>query len=441
MPGGPDLNAWKNLEASNQRQLTNTVRLFAGAVVGALAISALVVGGRQTAGSLALLGTSTPSPTATQTSTLVPTYTSTPSPTPTVTSTPTPTASPTATSTATEEEGPPTITAVATSGTPLPTNTPTPSPTPVPRTVLVETLELPDVTDAVDHFRFSRPFSDEFATWGSTYYPFGTDGRGQYLWHHGVDIQNELGTPVLAVGDGVVVQAGEDNQTPVGPTPDFYGRYVLIKHDREWNGQSVFTLYGHVSKVLVEPGQHVTAGQPIAEVGQEGIALGPHLHLEVRLGEPNYRNTINPDLWIKPDADFGVVAGRVIDAKGYVVPQQPVFLYRVQAPDKVWRQNFTYPDGEFRSDPEWGELFTFGDVPAGDYLLKTYFDGRLFSQPIAVIAGKTTFVILDAGKLPVATPIATVQETIPSPSPEPPPLEEAVTPSPAEETPAAEPQP
>jgi len=372
---------------------------------------------------VSLLGTSTPTPTPTHTATLVPTYT--PSPTATATATPTPLPTETATATLTPQESL-TPTPTATLGTPLPTNTPTPTPTPVPRTVLVDTLDLPDVAEAETHFWLQRPFADEFATWGSTYYPFGTNGRGEYLWHHGSDIQNQMGTPILAVKDGVVIAAGSDATDPIGPQTDFYGQYVLVKHDDEWQEQTVSTLYGHVSKILVAVGQEVTAGQPIAEVGQEGVALGPHLHLEVRLGNPRtYRSTRNPDLWVIPDAGYGVVAGRVIDDDGYVVPQQPVFLYQVEAPDKVWRQNFTYPDNEFALDPDWGELFTFSDVPVGDYLLKAYFDGRLFQRALTVTEGGLTFVTVDARETPAPSATPAADETVPTPASEPPPLEAA----------------
>jgi murein DD-endopeptidase MepM/ murein hydrolase activator NlpD len=423
------LNKGNELPITTHRALVANARLFAAAALIGLTASVWVLGDmEEKMAGVPLLGTATPTATPTQTATLVPTYTPTPTATATVTPTslPSPTATTTPTVAAAEETSAPTPT--PTEGTPLPTDTPTPTPTPVPRTVLGETLDLPETDEAQAHFWLQRPFSEEFATWGSTYYPFGTNGRGQYLWHHGSDIQNEMGTPILAVKDGVVIAAGSDAEQPMGPKPDFYGQYVLVKHDDEWQEQTVSTLYGHVSKILVELGQEVTAGQPIAEVGQEGVALGPHLHLEVRVGDPQrYGSTRNPDLWVKPDPGYGVVAGRVIDAEGYVVPQQPVFLYRAEAPDKVWRQNYTYPDREFASDPEWGELFTFSDVPAGDYLFKVYFDGRLFQRQIAVKDGEVTFVVVDAGEAPppTATPTGGEEQVIPTPAPEPTPLEEA----------------
>ncbi len=392
--------------------LADNLRLFTAAVGMALVIGLLAVIGQERTGAVSLLGTATP--TSTHTVTPTPSYT----PTPTETVAPTPTYSPTPTSASTPSPAPgpttalvaeipsATLRATATpAGTPSPTFTPSPTPTPVPRTVLVSSLELPDPTQAEDHFWFTRPFSDTYSTWGSSYYPFGTNNRGQYLWHHGVDIQNPMGAPILAVGDGVVVRAGSDDEIPFGPSLNFFGQAVLIRHDQEWDDLPVYTLYGHVSKVLVNEGQPVKGGEVVAQVGQGGVALGPHLHLEVRVGDLNYVDVRNPDLWIRPDSGYGVVAGRVIDAQGYMVPQQPIFLHRVDEPDRFWRETFTYPDSVVKSDVSWGETFSFADVPAGGYLVKTYFDGRLYTRPITVTNQATTFVLIEGVTTPpISTP-------------------------------------
>ena len=361
--------------------------------------------------------TATATRTPTGTATRTPTGTATATRTPTATATATRTASPTATAIPTDTPIPVENTPVATetpapattaatlaptdtptpAGTPTDTPTPTLTPTPVPRTVRAENL--PDYTQAVPHLWFTRPFTDEFATWGSWYYPYGTNNNGQYLWHRGIDIQNPEGTPILAVGDGLVVFAERDDTRAVGPNTDFYGQAVVIQHSRGITTTAapdktlpVFTLYGHVSKVLVKAGDTVTAGQPIALVGQEGIALGPHLHLEVRLGENSYLATQNPDLWVRPDPGYGIIAGRVIDADGFYVPQQLMVLSRAATPDKFWRQTWTYPDHRYTPDPGLGETFTFADVKAGEYVVKTGFDGHNFSVPVTVRDGEISFV-------------------------------------------------
>jgi len=379
--------------------------------------------------------TLTPSATETSTQTPTPTQTSTDTPTPTPlppTLTPTVTFTPVITETASLTETTvfqgldqdPVITAtleltqttnLTSSQVITPVGTPTPSPTPVPRTVSVPT-DIPDYTAAEDHFWFGRPFSEDYFTWGSYTYPYGSNGRGQYFWHHGIDIQNAQGATVIAVGDGTVTHAGPDDtvQLQLGPWPDFFGQAVVIEHDQRWHDQPVYSLYGHVSKTLVQVGQHVQEGEPIAEVGQLGVALGPHLHLEIRLGAATYFDTRNPDLWVRSDPGFGVIAGRVVDYQNYFVPQQLVTLHRASAPSRFWRETFTYPDNEVQSDDDYVETFTFSDVPAGQYVIKTFFDGRQLTVPITVTNRATSFVLLDQTQPPPPPPTPT---PLPEPAP------------------------
>ena len=87
--------------------------------------------------------------------------------------------------------------------------------------------------------------------------------------HTGVDFPAPEGTPVLAARTGRVTVVG---------WLDGYGNVVAIKHDL-----GVSTMYAHLSAFLVEQGQRVAVGQPIARVGATGTATGPHLHFEVRV--------------------------------------------------------------------------------------------------------------------------------------------------------------
>jgi murein DD-endopeptidase MepM/ murein hydrolase activator NlpD len=408
--------------------------------------------------------TATPSPTATATNTATPTDTPTATATVTATETSTPTATPlpptatpvpptaTATSppvltntlTLTQTEiatvavtptedisltAPLTGTITATLVTATPVGTPTPTPTPVPRTVQLPP-DLPDYRLAEDHLWFTRAFSNAFDTWGSYYYPYGTNARGQYFWHFGIDIQNPQRTPIIAVGDGKVIHAGPDDIKQLGPWPNFYGQAVVIEHDRQWEGQPVYSLYGHVSEVLVKPGEQVQTGQPIALVGQLGVALGPHLHLEVRLGAGTYYDVRNPDLWVRPDAGFGVIAGRVVDYQDYLVPQQLVTLHRAESAGKFWRQTYTYPDNVVNSDDQLGETFTFSDVPAGKYVVKTFFDGRQLTIPVTVSNQATSFVLLKQDQPPKQ----------PQPAPSPTPSGEEPSALPDVATPESQPQ-
>ncbi len=92
---------------------------------------------------------------------------------------------------------------------------------------------------------------------------FGADGG-----HPGVDIAVPVHTPVLATARGLVAAADSD---PV------YGHYVVLAH-----GGGIETMYGHNAVLLVERGERVTRGQPIAYSGNSGRSTAPHLHYEIR---------------------------------------------------------------------------------------------------------------------------------------------------------------
>lgn len=85
--------------------------------------------------------------------------------------------------------------------------------------------------------------------------------------HNGIDIINNVGTPVKATGKGKVVFVGAKGG---------YGIAVEIDH-----GFGYKTVYAHLSKALVKEGQKVTRNQVIAKSGSSGLSSGPHLHYEV----------------------------------------------------------------------------------------------------------------------------------------------------------------
>ncbi len=249
---------------------------------------------------------------------------------------------------------------------------------------------------AEDHYWFQRPIGPEDTDNVSHFYPYGSTAGGSYPVHHGVEFVNPLGTPIRAVASGTVVFAGTDAAGGLGPMPNFYGRAVVVQLDRDYHGLPVFTLYGHVDRWLVSPGEHVEAGQVIAEVGMTGVAMGPHLHFEVRVGENSYWHTRNPELWIQPYPGFGTIAGRIVDETGMPAPGGlPVLLYRAVNPDEYWRETETYGPG-VNPDDGWGENFVFGDVPAGNYFIRVKVGDQIFTKLVTVQEGKTTFVFPQA---------------------------------------------
>jgi murein DD-endopeptidase MepM/ murein hydrolase activator NlpD len=208
-------------------------------------------------------------------------------------------------------------------------------------------------------------------------------------------MENPIGTPVLAVTSGTVIVAGSDQVEVYGLKPDFYGQLVVVQLDREFHEQPVFVLYGHLSRVMADVGQRVTTGDVLGEVGMTGVAIGPHLHFEVRVGANTYADTRNPELWLKPLPGHGTIAGQLLDSQGNPIPEAIINFHRAEEPDKRWREAYTYPGDGVHADDEWGENFVMGDVPAGSYVLKTSVNGWLYTQEVTVGAGKTSFVIIE----------------------------------------------
>ncbi len=247
-----------------------------------------------------------------------------------------------------------------------------------------------------DHYVLARPFprdpSNTIRDWASRSYPFGTTGGGQFNTHHGVDIQNPQGTPILAVASGWVIYAGPDDEVMFGPQNDFYGILAVIEHDFPApNGEKLYTLYGHMSKVQVETGQRVEQGQIIGNVGSTGVALGAHLHLEVRLGDPSdYNNVYNPDLWVRPWPTYGTLAGRIFNSDG---TRTYGIMITIQAKNgDASRYTFSYSDDTIKSDPYYGEHFTYADLPEGDYEVFVRVRSALvFKQDITIAAGQTNW--------------------------------------------------
>ena len=89
-------------------------------------------------------------------------------------------------------------------------------------------------------------------------------------FHPGIDIANDMGTPIVATADGIVEYAGW--------SAGGYGNMVDINH-----GNGLMTRYGHASQVVVTAGQHVKRGQLIAYMGSTGFSTGPHVHYEVQV--------------------------------------------------------------------------------------------------------------------------------------------------------------
>ena len=86
----------------------------------------------------------------------------------------------------------------------------------------------------------------------------------EYKHHSGIDLPGNMGEPVHAAADGVIIETGE---TPI------IGMFIRIRHAYGFS-----TLYGHLSKIEVMRGDTIHIGQMIGKVGNTGRSTGPHLH-------------------------------------------------------------------------------------------------------------------------------------------------------------------
>jgi len=273
-----------------------------------------------------------------------------------------------------------------------PTVTTTSSPTPIPLTPSVTPTLQP-----VDFYAFRRPFNRDQIDYADRTYPYGMGELRGLPVHHGLDFADGRGTQVLAIGNGTVYYAGQDRDVLFGPIPDYYGTLVVIQHDiTSLDGLPVYSLYGHLQRVDVTVGQRVKNGERIGSVGDTGVAFDPHLHLEIRVGDPySFASTRNPDLWILPYPQFGTLAGRMMYDDGSPVYEGTITVRRLGIDNATLRYAYSYnADPTIIPDSVWHENFTLGDLPVDRYtVFVSDQNGRvLFKQDVSIEAGKTSFV-------------------------------------------------
>lgn len=122
-------------------------------------------------------------------------------------------------------------------------------------------VSVPETAD-IDVSKFAMPVPGYITS------PYGYRRRFRRM-HKGVDLKVNIGDTVYAAFDGRVRITNFERRG--------YGYYVVLRHTNDLE-----TVYGHLSKFLVEPDQYVKAGQPIALGGNTGRSTGPHLHFETR---------------------------------------------------------------------------------------------------------------------------------------------------------------
>ena len=155
---------------------------------------------------------------------------------------------------------------------PQPKVTPEPTPTPEPAVEHVDYTgpALPDNT-SMDKYRLDVGETVS-PVMGVLTSPFGWREHpvdGEEKFHNGVDLAVNNGTDVLAFASGTVDYIGD---SPV------YGLYLQLSH-----AGGLKSFYAHCSQLLVQQGQVVAAGGPVAQSGDTGSATGPPLHFELKL--------------------------------------------------------------------------------------------------------------------------------------------------------------
>ncbi|MGH7608082.1 MAG: peptidoglycan DD-metalloendopeptidase family protein [Gemmatimonadales bacterium] len=249
------------------------------------------------------------------------------------------------------------------------------------------------------HTWFRRPIALTDQPYIDQTYRFGATMGGNFQPHQGVEFNNGNGTPVHAIGDGVVVHAGPAERGALT---------VAIKHGRRLTADGrplyLFSVYYHNSKLLITAGQRVTAGDVIAQVGNTGRATNDHLHLEVHASpfdstrlivDPAVRyppHNVNPELWIAPLPGTGIVAGHVWDSAGQPVRQARIYgLVKPEPRETPFSFIETYgPRNHF--DPVYREHFAISDVPPGEYVLGVDIGGQRVFRRVNVEPGALTWV-------------------------------------------------
>jgi murein DD-endopeptidase MepM/ murein hydrolase activator NlpD len=247
---------------------------------------------------------------------------------------------------------------------------------------------IPWAPTPLDHFFFASPIAANEINIPLQDYRYG-GAFFENVVHTGVDIPAPRGTPVLASGPGTVVWAGYGIYRGGYDITDPYGLAVSLQHDFGYENQTLYTIYGHLSRVEVTEGQHVETGDLLGYVGETGKVTGPHLHFEVRLGENSFFTTRNPELWLVPPMGWGIIAGRVMKSGGQLLNDQMIIFTNLSSEENFFA--WSYGKTTVNSDEYYQENLVAGDIPAGVYRLRAAYGGVYYSKEITVTAGMVSY--------------------------------------------------
>lgn len=247
---------------------------------------------------------------------------------------------------------------------------------------------------------FQFPFSEDAQRIIEPSYRFGSTLFGERMPHDGIEILNPLGTPVLAAADGIVYFSGNDRSKKWGRYTNLYGNFIIIEHKFEEIEDKVYTMYAHLSELLVNEGEEVTANQVIGFVGATGKAFTNHLHFEVRVGDVYLQNARNPELFLplisQTDEEVGIIIGSLLSKNGDFITGGSVVLQRIidnlpQPGSSIYIE--TYTKGIFSAD-NWQENFVMSNIPAGEYRISAFSNQYFIDKIITVHPNEFTLIKL-----------------------------------------------
>ena len=246
---------------------------------------------------------------------------------------------------------------------------------------------------------FARPIAAEDNDRPDQTYRWGATMGGNFQPHQGIEFNNPDGTPVHAIGDGTVIYSGraEGGALTVGIRHD---TMLTVAGKRYF----VFSVYYHNSAIVAQLGDRVKRGDLISRVGNTGRATNDHMHLEVHAAPTDSVKPVidslnryplyatNPELWITPLPETGVIAGTVVDSAGHPIPQARVYGIEKPLPRETPFAFVETYGPRNRPHPLYGEHFAISDVPAGVHHLFVVIDGKRVARDVTVRAGALTWV-------------------------------------------------
>lgn len=249
--------------------------------------------------------------------------------------------------------------------------------------------QAPMAVNPMDHFYFVRPIAVDKPNWPLADYRYGGIFPGTDIVHTGIDIPSPRGTTVRAAGPGKVIHAGYGLYNNKNPDADPYGLAVSIQHDFGYKGWHLYTIYAHMDRIDVITGQRVESGTPLGIVGTTGRTTGPHLHFEVRVETNSFYTTRNPELWLVPPENWGVLVGVFRNTNGSFLTRYTIHVQSIETGQK-W-EVATYGEAIVIRDEYFRENMVLSDLPAGEYKVWLEYLEDDMSTTVTIHPGTTTY--------------------------------------------------